>query len=234
MNYVLATSRRWNEPLAGRLSERTGRKFHLISEKEQLTLERLRELSPRFVFFPHWSFRIPEVIFDAYECVIFHMTDLPYGRGGSPLQNLLLRGHSQTQISALRCVSEVDAGPIYMKRPLDLAGSAAEIFHRATLVIENMINEIVEEEPVPTPQKGEIVQFDRRKPAESNLTVAKIFNLREFYDFIRMLDADGYPKAFIELHGHRIEFSGAKLAGEKLVGTYEIKGLTNKQKSEKK
>ncbi len=26
-----------------------------------------------------------------FECVCFHMTDVPYGRGGSPLQNLIIR-----------------------------------------------------------------------------------------------------------------------------------------------
>jgi len=31
-------------------------------------------------------------IFENYEIILFHMTDLPYGRGGSPLQNLIVRG----------------------------------------------------------------------------------------------------------------------------------------------
>ena len=46
------------------------------------------------------------------------MTDLPYGRGGSPLQNLIVRGHKHTMISAIKCVKELDAGPIYLKKPL--------------------------------------------------------------------------------------------------------------------
>ena len=44
------------------------------------------------------------------------MTDLPYGRGGSPLQNLIINGHKETMMSALRCVQELDAGPIYLKK----------------------------------------------------------------------------------------------------------------------
>lgn len=32
----------------------------------------------------------------------FHMTNFPYGRGGSPLQNLMKRGHHTTTITALR------------------------------------------------------------------------------------------------------------------------------------
>ena len=33
-----------------------------------------------------------------------------------------------------------------------------------------------------------------------------LFNLRNIYDFIRMLDADGYPHAFLEIQGIRLEF----------------------------
>jgi len=37
------------------------------------------------------------------------MTDVPYGRGGSPLQNLIVRGHTETKLTALRCVRDLDA-----------------------------------------------------------------------------------------------------------------------------
>jgi methionyl-tRNA formyltransferase len=222
MSYVIATSRPWNETLANRLHERTGYTFHLITQKEELTLERLQKIEPRYVFFPHWSYIVPEEVFNAYECVIFHMTDLPYGRGGSPLQNLIQRGHKETKISALRCVKDMDAGPIYLKRPLCLEGAASEIFLRASGIIENMIEEIVREEPTPLPQEGEPVFFQRRKPDESDMTQASISNLNDFFDFIRMLDADGYPRAFLDVHGHRIELSRVQMEQDKLIGTFII------------
>ena len=87
------------------------------------------------------------------------MTDLPYGRGGSPLQNLIFRGHLETKITALRCIGELDAGPVYMKRPLSLNGSASEIFLRAADVVEKMIGEIVHTEPIPEPQKASQLFF---------------------------------------------------------------------------
>jgi methionyl-tRNA formyltransferase len=222
MNYVLATSRRWNEPLAQRLQERTGHAFHLISSKKDLSLQRLQKIEPRSLFFPHWSYIIPEEIFNTYECVIFHMTDLPYGRGGSPLQNLILRGHTETNISALRCVQDLDAGPIYLKRPLSLEGAASEIFLRALGIIEDMIQEIVKKEIEPKPQEGEPVLFYRRKPEESDISRAEIHNLNDFFDFIRMLDAEGYPRAFLDSHDHKIELSRAQMEQDKLVGTFKI------------
>lgn len=223
MNYVIATSRPWNEIMANRLQERTGHTFHLITHKDELTLERLQEIEPRFVFFPHWSYIVPEQIFNAYECVIFHMTDLPYGRGGSPLQNLIQRGHKETMISALRCVKDMDAGPIYLKRPLCLEGAASEIFLRAASIIEKMIEEIVCKEPSPMLQEGRPVFFQRRKPEESDLARASVQDLNDFFDFIRMLDAEGYPKAFLDVHEHRIELSRVQMEQEKLVGTFVIK-----------
>ena len=113
------------------------------------------------------------------------MAHLPYGRGGSPLQNLIVRGHERTMISAIRCVEEMDAGPVYMKRELSLHGSAEEIYLRASRIIGQMMLEIVEEQPVPQPQQGRAVFFERRHPADSDLS--QVTSLKEAYDLIRML-----------------------------------------------
>lgn len=222
MDYVLATSRPWNEILAQHLEESTGHRFHLIKEKEALSLEYLRKINPRYAFFPHWSYRIPSEIHQAYECVIFHMTDLPYGRGGSPLQNLITRGHTETKISALRCSDVMDGGPIYTKRALSLKGSAAEIFVNASQVIESMIQSIVKDEPTPQPQVGTPVIFERRTPAQSDLAQAPLQSLNDFFDFIRMLDADGYPRAFLDIHGHRIELSRVQTYHDRLEGKFVV------------
>ena len=222
MDYVLATSRPWNEILAERLQKSTGYRFHLVKEKELLTLDYLRKIDPRYVFFPHWSYRIPPEIHQTYECVIFHMTDLPYGRGGSPLQNLILRGHTDTKISALRCSDIMDGGPTYAKRALSLKGSAAEIFMKASEVIESMIQLIVQDEPTPEPQQGDPVIFERRTPAQSDIAQAPIQSLNALFDFIRMLDADGYPRAYLDLHGHRIEFTCAQINNDRLEGKFVV------------
>ena len=220
--YAIASSRPWNRDLADRLSHRTGETFHSINDPSQLTLEKLSAHGIRKIFFPHWSERIPASVYEAFECVIFHMTDLPFGRGGSPLQNLIQRGYAETQISALRCVEEMDAGPVYLKRPLSLYGSAEEIFLRASGVIEEMIVAILREDPAPQPQEGKTVVFRRRKPEESDLYRAPVQTLTEFFDFIRMLDAEGYPRAFLEIHGHRMELSRVHLEKGKVVGTFVL------------
>jgi methionyl-tRNA formyltransferase len=153
------------------------------------------------------------------------MTDVPYGRGGSPLQNLILAGHTQTMLTALRMVNEMDAGPVYAKRSLSLDGSAQEIYLRAGKKSIEIIQWMIEHNPQPTPQVGEVVLFKRRKPEQSSLPSNG--SLRNAFDFIRMLDADGYPNAFIEHGDYRINFKKARLDGERLVAEVEIKLQNN-------
>ena len=196
------------------VARRTGVACSLITTREALTVEYLNGLRPDYVFFPHWSYMVPQEIYDRFECVIFHMTDVPFGRGGSPLQNLIARGVSETKVSALRCVAEVDAGPVYMKHPLSLQGTAQDIYSQASRIIENMIVEILQNRPVPRPQEGTPVTFKRRKPSEG--TLAELRSVQAAYDFIRMLDAEGYPPAFLQVGQLRFEFSRASFREDRL------------------
>jgi len=203
---LLLSSRPWNAALAERLEATLGRPVDTVSQPVELRLERVQALDPEWIFVPHWNHLIAESIWSRWPTVIFHMTDLPYGRGGSPLQNLIQRGHSSTILTALRCSAELDAGPIYGKEPLSLLGTAEEIFIRADGLIQAMIERIVLECPDPQPQHGEPVLFNRRTPEQSDLSFCPAGDLVACYDQIRMLDADGYPHAYLDVHGLRLEF----------------------------
>lgn len=217
---VVASGRVWNSGMAKTLSTRTGFDFVLISDPKELTAAELASINPKYVFFPHWSHHIDSSIYEQFECVIFHMTDLPFGRGGSPLQNLIARGIYETKISALRCVEEMDAGPIYLKRPFSLYGSAEEIYLRASNVIEDMITEILQKLPEPNPQEGVPTLFKRRKPEEGDLATAQ--SLEQAFDLIRMLDAEGYPNAFLNIGPFKLEFTRASRRSDQIVADVRI------------
>nr|VFK27781.1 MAG: methionyl-tRNA formyltransferase [Candidatus Kentron sp. MB]VFK30227.1 MAG: methionyl-tRNA formyltransferase [Candidatus Kentron sp. MB]VFK75143.1 MAG: methionyl-tRNA formyltransferase [Candidatus Kentron sp. MB] len=206
-SFVIVSDRPWNKIMLEHLRDRTGWLCESILEPTKLTVEHLTTIDPRYLFFPHWSHRIEPEIFTRFECVIFHMTDLPFGRGGSPLQNLIARGIYETKITALRCVEALDAGPVYLKRPLSLHGAAEEIFLRASAIMEDMIVDIVNIHPTPIPQQETPTVFKRRTPAQGNLEKAK--TLKEAFDLIRMLDAEGYPHAWLEAGPFRLEFTRA-------------------------
>ena len=149
------------------------------------------------------------------------MTDLPYGRGGSPLQNLIQRGIYETKITALQCAEGLDAGPIYIKKPFSLFGSAEEIYIRASEIIGEMIKEIIKIDIKPTPQMGVPTLFKRRTPQQSDM--ANLTELSQIFDYIRMLDAEGYPPAFFETDYFRLEFTRAKRENGFILADVKIK-----------
>lgn len=210
--YVLLSEKKWHDQLFSNISNNSKSTWFRISDKGKFNIEELDKLNPKKIFIPHWSHIIPSNIYEKYECIVFHMTDLPYGRGGSPLQNLIIRGIKNTKISAIRVVKELDAGDLYIKSDLSLEGTATEIFLRSVPIIEEMIKKIIEDDLQPSPQYGESVNFKRRKPEESN--IANLSSVNDIYDYIRMLDCEGYPAAFIELEHFRIEFAKAQLESE--------------------
>ncbi|MBI2748495.1 methionyl-tRNA formyltransferase [Acidovorax sp. HMWF018] len=181
-----------------------------VRSRDELTIERLEAFGADYVFFPHWSWRIPASVFERFECVIFHMTDVPFGRGGSPLQNLVIRGIENTVLTALRCSQEVDAGPVYLKLPLSTLGTAEEVFIRASFLMLPMMIRIVDERIEPYAQSGEPTFFRRRTPEQGNLQ--SMSSLTDLHDFIRMLDADGYPHAFLDVGVFRLRFRRSSLS----------------------
>lgn len=220
MKFAIASSKIWDKNLVTRLESRLNTEIILITSKDQLSYEKLREQNIGKIFFTHWSYLIKSKIFNNFECIIFHMTDLPYGRGGSPLQNLITRGHKTTKISALKCSDGIDTGPIYLKKDLSLKGSALEIFQRASYIIEEMIVELVNKNPIPVQQEGDVVIFERRKQEDSD--ISKLNDLERIYDYIRMLDADGYPNAYIDNNDIRFEFYAVEPNGDKLEARVRI------------
>lgn len=148
------------------------------------------------------------------------MTDVPYGRGGSPLQNLILNGKEETVVSALRMVEELDAGPVYIKQRMLLDGRAEDIYKRATSICIGIMQWMIQEEPIPKPQFGDPFIFTRRKPNQSRLPFYTDSKL--VYDHIRMLDAPGYPLAFLDYGELRIYFQNAQLLNGEVVAQVKI------------
>lgn len=215
MRLMLVTDKAWHNSLFEKLNSNPDFEWTRIRDNNKFTYEICQKITPDWIFIPHWSFMIPQEIFTNFRCVVFHMTDLPYGRGGSPLQNLIINGHEETKISAISVTDEIDAGKVYLKRSLNLNGTAEEIFIRSSKIIEEMIHALIKERPVPQKQKGEIVKFKRRKPADGD--ISQLETIEGIYDFIRMLDCEGYPKAFLETNKFKLEFTRASLKADKSI-----------------
>ena len=78
-----------------------------------------------------------------------------------------------------------------------------------------MIGEIIEKAILPESQKGEVVFFKRRKKEDGN--ILKLETLKQVYDYIRMLDCEGYPNAYLEIENFRLEFSRASFKDDQII-----------------
>ena len=228
ISYIVAGAKPWNKRIFYELKSCFTGKWRFCSVPDELTEQLDQIAKPRFIFFLHWSWKVSLQIIDNYECVCFHMTDVPYGRGGSPLQNLISRNHRSTKLAALRMIKDFDAGPVYLKKDLSLEGNAEEIYIRATYLSFSMMKQIIEQSIRPTPQAGKPVVFKRRGPQESR--IPESLNLQSLYDFMRMLDAEGYPKAFLEMNGFRYEFSRAGFYNGRIVADVNITPIAKENK----
>ena len=208
--YAVLGQHEWNRIAFESLKAEPGETWYYLDDDFSLAVEKLVEINPEMIFVLHWSKMISNELLERFNFVIFHMTDLPYGRGGSPLQNLIEQGFEKTKITALLATDEIDGGPIYLKQDLSLSGSAQEIYERSSAICIQMIRKIIDDRISPIEQHGKPVYFKRRSPEKSQLSLESV-SLRDAYDQIRMVDAEGYPKSFLILGDFRIELTNAVL-----------------------
>lgn len=199
--------------------------FLIINKKEDFEQLALKDISPQYIFFIHWNWIVPETIFNNYKCIVFHIAPLPYGRGGSPIQNLILEGFKEAPLNALKMTKVVDGGPIYASEKISLTGSIKDILKRAAKSVKNLIKFIIENDPAPKDQIGEASYFNRLTRADN--AIKDDDKLEVIYDKIRMVDGLNYPRAFIDLGEYTIEFTEANINKDILVS----KAVFKKNKS---
>ena len=178
-----------------------------IKEQKDFDLKNITEFNPKFVFVVHWNWKINLEFVPKSKFVLFHTAPLPFGRGGSPIQNLILSGFKTVPVCALDMTEDLDAGDVYCKEYIELDGNLTDIFVRINVVINKMIKKLMKNNITATPQVGEIVHFKRRYQNH----IPKVDSLQSFYNFIRMLDAENYPKSFIDYGKFRIFFKNSNL-----------------------
>ena len=223
MKIVIACSKSWFG-ISNYL--KNNHQISLITNKNELTLENIKKINPNLIFFPHWSWKVPSEIHQKYKCILFHTAPLPFGRGGSPIQNLILLGYKKSPVCALKMVEELDSGPIYTQREISLEGPLSNIFKRLNIVVNDLIKELIELLPEPIIQKGN-QSFFRRLNEDDN-KIPHTGSLEEFYDRVRMLDDSSYPNPFLEYGDYIIEFNKAEFYNGKLTCVAHIRLQSNK------
>ena len=216
MNFLIITKKKWDS--------NNFKKFNKnIFILDKLSLTKIKKINPKIVFFIHWSQFIKKSIFKKYLCIQFHSSALPKGRGGSPIQNQIMLNVKKTKISAFKVSEKLDSGPICLQTNLSLKGSAEDIFKRMETKSILMIKKIIKTKKLKfKKQTGKPSFFKRRKPLESKLDAYKTTTINKLYDFLRMLDAPDYPKAFIKLNKFKFIFNDIKMNQHKINAKVEI------------
>jgi methionyl-tRNA formyltransferase len=196
--------------------------FIFISEKKELK-DKINDINPIRVFFLHWSFIVPKSIYNKFECINLHVGNLPKGKGGSPIQNQILEGITQSRVNALRMSDDgLDAGPIYCFEYVSLQGNLFDIWDTLSKVGFKLINNIIENNVKPKKQEDNNFKVYKRRK-NNNIPFDKEDELSKIYDFIRMLDSPYYPNPYLQIGNFKLEFNRANFNGEDILCDVKIK-----------
>lgn len=192
----------------------------LLTNPNKLTYNYIKKINPKLIFFPDWSWIVSDKIIDNFKCICFHESNLPKFRGGSPIQNQIIRGIEKTKSTAFIMTKKLDQGDILLQKDLSLKGSMEDIFARMLKNDYEMIIKIIKGQYRIRKQSGKPSIYKRRKPAESELKHLN-YSKQYLYNFIRML-VDPYPNAFLYVGKQKIVFKSAKYNRKKIEFTGEI------------
>jgi len=180
----------------------------IIRDRKELTYKKVLQINPDFIMFPHWSYIVPKNIVNDFNCICFHSAPLPYGRGGSPIQNMIKRGYQNTEVCSLLMEEELDTGPIYLRSKVRLSGSLDEILLRIYEAVADQIKIIKNKNIVPKIQIGKEYVFKRLNSKDNQVNFKD--SIENIYDQIRMLDSSIYPNAFLGSGNYFIDFKNAR------------------------
>lgn len=136
--------------------------------------------------------------------VVLHESDLPNGRGWSPLAWQILEGNHKFCVSLIECADPVDSGAIIAQRHFELEGHelSDEINAIRDQVRLELMDYIVAQPQAPAaPQRGAGFSYPRRRPEDSRLQPNG--SIASQFELLRICDPR-FP-AFFDLRGHRYE-----------------------------
>lgn len=182
---------------------------------EEIRSDILKNSENCTVFVPHYSKIIDLRGFPGTRFIGFHTGNLPEDRGGSPIQNKIIKKEYVTEVSAIALENRIDSGAIYTQRKIDLSeGNIEFILRKISLLISSMMTEIALGDLKPVPQDGAVQVNKRFSVSDSELP--KRADINDLYDRIRMVDGLDYPNAYIVQDNYKIYFAKVIKQGDVL------------------
>ena len=156
--------RTWSLKIYDQLRKRTNHKF-LIRSKKKLSIREIKKFKPNYILFYGWSDKVPKFIIKSFFCIMLHPSPLPKFRGGSPLQNQIIRNIAKSKVTLFKMTEKIDSGPILLSKNLSLKGHMQEIFERLTSIGIELTLKVLKNKYKLRKQNSKKVSFyKRRKP----------------------------------------------------------------------
>ena len=130
--------------------------------------------------------------------LVVHESDLPYGKGWSPVQWQVLEGKSIIPITLFQATETPDDGPVYIQDSFSLNGTELlpEIRYKQGQKTLEIILEFLERWPniEPQQQSGQPTFYRRRTRKDDRLDVNE--PLSKLFNQLRIANNDEYPAWF--------------------------------------
>jgi UDP-2,4-diacetamido-2,4,6-trideoxy-beta-L-altropyranose hydrolase len=147
--------------------------------------------------------------------LVVHESNLPEGRGWSPLTWQILEGKNEICVTLLEAAQDLDAGDIYDQEKLFLNGGELvdELRAAQAATTIKLCLRFVDEYPYglmfAREQDGLPTFYRRRKPEDSRIDVDG--TIRQQFNLLRVCDYERYP-AFFEMNGSRYKIKIERIA----------------------
>lgn len=134
--------------------------------------------------------------------LVIHESDLPGGKGWSPMAWQILEGRSRIPVTLFEACEGLDAGPVYLKDVIVFQGHELlpEIKAKQGEKTVEMVIRFLDSWPElqARKQKGEETYYRKRTQKDDMLDIHR--SIAEQFNNLRIVDNEKYP-AWFELHG---------------------------------
>jgi len=170
-------------------------------------MNEVRRMNGDYLFLISCTEIVAEDVLSRYKnCIVIHESDLPNGRGWSPLAWQILEGRNDIIVSAIKCAYPVDSGDIIKQETLHLDGTelSEEIHEKAFRVKSELALSIITSKTTHSAKQfGAPGYYRKRKPDDSELFAEK--TIAEQFDLLRICEPR-FP-AFINHRGSRYKIT---------------------------
>ena len=185
---------------AVRIYDTLGVDWDFVSSPEELK-QATEKNNYDTIFFIGWSWIVDEKLLESSRCICMHPSALPKYRGGSPIQNQIIDGVTDSAVTFFIMDNELDHGRILWQEEMKLVGSLTYIFAKMSIlgrfgiefILDNPEHEGYEQD------HSQATICRRRKPKDSEIKSQDFscMTAKQLYNKIRCLQ-DPYPNPYIE------------------------------------